>query len=337
VSRSYATADSLFAAAEKEDPKWVDPITARATLAYRRSRMVGRDPVQIRNWVGIGSGHASRALAIDPSNADALEVRGNLLYWSWLVGLETDPIKMKELITAAKDDLVKATTSNPRQAGAYATLSHLYNNLPGSTNTDVYIAAEHALEADDFLSNANVILGRLFLSSYDMGQVDKANQWCAQTRARFPTDMLSVRCQLYLLTANTTAQVPNVPLAWKLADSVVALTPPPLRALQRLSTNMLVAAVIGRASKSNPALTDSAYKVAHASEGDATVDATRDLAFSGAHVYSLIGKKDDAFRLLREYMAANPQRAQAMRDDPGWWFKELAQDPHWAQVVGASN
>jgi hypothetical protein len=98
---------------------------------------------------------------------------------------------------------------------------------------------------------------------------------------------------------------------------------------------MLVAAVLARASKSRPELADSARRVARRSEGNPTVDQTRDLAFRGAFVYTILGDKADALRLLKEYIAANPQRRASLRADPGWWFRDLRDDPGFRLLVGA--
>jgi serine/threonine-protein kinase len=333
MNASFAAADSLYALAEKADSRWSDPVVARAQLAYRHSRLVGRDIPEIRKWVTVGMGHANRALALDPQQADALEVRGNLQYWSWLVNLEADPTRAKALLYAAKADLEKATQINGRQAGAFASLSHLYYQT--STNTDINIAAQRALEADEFLSNADVILGRLFLSSYDLAQFDKAEQWCGEVRRRFPASTMAVQCQLYLLTGR--GKNPDVAQAWKLADSIVALAPTPAKVQQRFATNLLVAAVLGRASKQQPALADSAKRLVHRSEGDATFDATRDLSYTAAFVYNLLGDKKEALRSLKDYLAANPQKAEGLRDDAGWWFKDLEQDATFRQLVGRAN
>ena len=35
--------------------------------------------------------------------------------------------------------------------------------------------------------------------------------------------------------------------------------------------------------------------------------------------------------------AANPQRAQSLRDEPGWWFRPLQGDPRFRQLVGVRN
>ena len=335
TERAFHAADSLFATAEAADGAWADPIVARATLAYRRSRAAGRDLALVRKWVDVGLGHADRALAKDGENADALEVRGNLKYFTWLTIVPTDPAAARALLLSAKADLEHATKANHNQAGAYASLSHLYQNDNAATRTDVSIAGQRALEADEFLANAEVILGRLFLANYDDGQFEKAGQWCAEARRRFPSGKLAVRCQLFLLTGK--GKEPDVAAAWHLADSVLAVTPPAARAVERLNADLLVAAVIGRAGRAKPALLDSARHVARRSEGDATIDPTRQLSLLGAFAYATIGDTADAVRQLKQYLAANPQRVQAYADDPGWWFREIAQDPRFRQVVGAAK
>jgi len=335
LEQQFHAADSLFAAAEQVDPKWSEPATRAAILAYRRARLAGGDAVAIRKWVDIGMAHANRALGIDPNAADALEVRGNLRYFPLVQSLETDDARRKEALTLARADLEKATTINSRQAGAYATLSHLYYQIPSLTPSDVYIAAQRALEADEFLASANLILSRLFFASYDLGQFDKAQQWCEQARTRFPRDVRAVRCQLYMLTTKTAT--PNPAEAWRLADSAVALVPPGARTLERPVEDMLVAAVIARASQQQPNLADSARRVAKRSEGTPEIDPTRDLALRGAFVYTLLGDKDDAIRLLKQYLAVNPGKAEGLRDDAGWWFRSLEGDPRFRQAVGSKQ
>jgi serine/threonine-protein kinase len=336
TEREFRASDSLFAAAEKADGKWVEPIALRAALAYRRSRLVGRDPARIRPWVTVGLGHADRAIALDANDADALEVRGNLRYWSWFSNLETDASRKDALLLAAQSDLEGATKANSRQAGAWASLSSLYYQLPKATNTDVYLAAQRAYDTDEFATNANTILNRLFLASYDLGSFDKAEQFCKEFHVRFPSDVRSMRCGLYLLSTTKSAK-PDIVAAWRIADSVVARTPAATQPLERLTDNMLVAAVIARASRSNKALADSARHVAKASEGNAELDGTREAAFRGAFAYTILGDKSDAIRLLKEYLAVNPQRAVTMRDDAGWWFRDIEKDPQFRLLVGNSK
>ena len=105
---------------------------------------------------------------------------------------------------------------------------------------------------------------------------------------------------------------------------------------------MLVAAVIARASVSAPALVDSARRVAKRSEGTAEVDKTRDLAMRGAFVYSLLAgdknkqEKDlaEGIRLIKEYLAASPDKAAGLRQNAGWYYRSLEKDPRWRQAVG---
>ena len=333
IERAFAGADSLYALAEKEDVKWADPVVARASMAYRRSRLAGRDAVLVRKWVDIGQQHAAHAMTVDGNSAEAHEVRGNLQYFAWLTIPPADAGAAKALLSAARADLEKATQLNPAQAGAWASLSHLYYN--DGTTTDVSIAAQRALESDEFLENASTILGRLFLASYDLNQMPKAQQWCDETRRRFPVTVLATRCQLFLLTSR--GQASDIATAWRLADSVVTLSPPARKAQQRFNADLLVAAVLARASGGKGALADSARRVAKRSSGDATIDPTRELALFAAMVSAQLGDRDDAVRLLKEYFAVNPQRVAAYADDPGWWFKPIADTPAYRQLVGRAK
>ena len=163
----------------------------------------------------------------------------------------------------------------------WSTLSHLYYNYPTSTSTDVLLAAQRAYEADEFLTGAELVLNRLVLASYDLGQFDKAGQWCGGVRlAAFRVTIGRSAASSCCLPRRRPRPISR--RAWRLADSVTALAPTPQRQLWRLNSDMLVAAVIARASKTTPALADSARHVAKRSEGDASVDPTRDVALYGA-------------------------------------------------------
>ena len=330
LDRQYRAADSLYAAAETGDAKWAEPEARRALIAYRRSRLSTRDPAAMRKWAAVSITHADNALRIDPDSPDALEVRGTTRYWGFLNNFEEDAAKKAALIDAAKADLEKSTSLNARQAGAYVTLSHLYNNHPATSATDVLIAAQRAYETDEFLAEAETVLSRLVLAAYDLGQFEKADQWCAETQRRFPNGWRTVRCQLLLLT--TRVRQPDVALAWKLADSVAAIAPNPK--YYRLNSDMLVGAVIARASKTTPALADSARRVIKRSEGDAAIDPTRDMALYGPIGLTILGDKAEAIRLLKIHLAVNPQKISGFREDPGWQYRDLMSEPAYKQLVG---
>jgi serine/threonine-protein kinase len=146
-NRDFAAAE--FPAGDRGGARfeWIDPIIARAMVSYRRSRLFGRGG-DIHPWIREGIAHIDRALTLDCKNADALELRGNLRYWGWLQGFEPDPEKAKLLLADAQKDLEDATASNPNQAGAWASLTHLYNQT--ASGTKVALAAQRALEADAF-------------------------------------------------------------------------------------------------------------------------------------------------------------------------------------------
>ena len=325
MGRNFRAADSVLAMAEQLDPKWADAPSLRALVAYNRSRLSGRDQFLIKQWVDIGLGHADRALALEANNADALETRGNLKYWSYLMGLEPDAAKAEALLNSAKEDLEAATRANPAQAGAWASLSHLYNQT--GNGTDVNIAAQRALEADAFLSNADQVLNRLFLSSYDLNQLPAAASACNEIGRRYPESYQSPRCRLYMLT--TRAEEPDVARAWRLADSIKVMVPEARKAYFELNSNLLVAAVLVRAGQR-----DSALSLTGRSNGTAEISPTRDLSLFAAFVYLQAGEKDKAIDQLKIYFAANDRMRKAYAEQPGWWFQGIAEDPAFKQLVG---
>ncbi len=324
--RSFDLADSLYTAAQKRDPQWVEPVVGRGWVAFRRSRLVGFDPIAARPWIEKGQRLAAEALALSGQNPDALQLRGELRYWGWLLTLEQDPRKADQLLNDARTDLETAVRLRPAQAGAWAALSHLYYQTSG--HTEVKLAAQRAYEEDAYLANADVILQRLFISSYDMGQPVDAAHWCAEGQRRFPADYKFVKCRLWVMT--TRAEEPDVDLAWRLADSVAATAPGGQREFETLEARMLVAMVLARKD-----LADSAKAVAQRSRGNSELDATRDLMLDDAYVQILAGDKDEALRSLGVFLAANPDRRASLADDPGWWFRSLESDPGFRALVGA--
>jgi serine/threonine-protein kinase len=325
MARDFRTADSLLALAEQLDAKWPEPSILRGLVAYSRSRNVARDPVLIRPHIDTGLIHVNRALTLDATNPDALELRGNLQYWAWLMGLEPATDKAAALLDSARADLERATQNSlTGQAGAWATLSHLYNQT--GNPTDVKLAARSALNADAYLANADVILGRLFLASYDDGQVPESRLWCDNTRKRFPDSYPAPRCELFILTMQ--GSDPDVPRAWRLADSVESMAPPLRRPYFRLNSDLYVGAVLGKAG-----LRDSALAVIGRSKGDAEVSPTRDLSLVAAFAYLQAGDTTAAIDELKVYFAANEQMRAKLGTEPGWWFRGISTDPRFRQLT----
>ncbi len=327
VADAFDRADTLLAQAQALDPTWPDPLVLRGSVAYRRSRLLFDDPVRAEPWITKGMTLANEAIGLEPRNPDALELRGNLQYWRWLLNLASGRDERAKLLQAAREDLEAATRINSSQAGAWGSLSHLYNNTEGTTNTDVVIAARRAYEEDAYLDNADVILARLFYASYDLGQVADARHWCGEGQRRFPEASPFTECRLFLMTMRSGD--PDPQLAWQLVDSLLARVPPQRREFQRLNAQVLVAAVLARAG-----LPDSARRVAQRARGGPDVDPSMDLAYIQAFVYMLTGDTADALASLRRHIVANPARASAIAADPGWWFRGLEGDPRFKQLVG---
>jgi tetratricopeptide (TPR) repeat protein len=328
AERALAGADSLLGGAELADPTWLEPVVLRATIAYRHSRPpFPRDPLRAAPWIEVGLRHADRALSRDPNHPRALEVRGTLRYWSWLLRLAPDPKDAAVLLRDAEGDLRAAVRFDPSLASAWSTLSHLDNQ-----KTDVVqakIDAQRAYEADAY-SSADVVLWRLFLASYDLEQFPDAVHWCEEEQRRFPGNERSVECRLWLLT--TRAKAPDVGEAWRVLAQLQQLTPREQWASAGLEFHMVVAAVLARAG-----LADSSRRVLARSRGSSEVDPTRTLLYYEAFVRTLLGDRDDALRLLKEYLAINPQRQADLAQDYQWWFRDLRNDPRYKDLAGTGR
>jgi TolB-like protein/tRNA A-37 threonylcarbamoyl transferase component Bud32/tetratricopeptide (TPR) repeat protein len=328
VQREFRAADSLLTRAEALDQSWAEPILGRGTIAYLQSRLAGDDPLVASRWIQQGLKQADRALKVAPQNPDGLELRGNLQYLRWLMNLETDPLKARALLKSAQADLESAVRLAPGQAGAWASLSHLYYQT--GNLVDVKLAARRAYEEDAYLSNAETVLQRLFYVSYDLGQFPDALHWCEEVRIRFPENPKSIECQLYLMTSKGTD--PDVDKAWRLSDSLVRITPEREREYQRLNAHMMVAATIARTG-----LADSARHVAQRSRGRPEIDPTRDLSYAEAFVRTLLGDRDEAIKALKVYLAANPEKRAALAEDASWWFRSLQDDSRFRDLVGTAQ
>jgi serine/threonine-protein kinase len=245
-----------------------------------------------------------------------------------LLGLAPDPAQARALLKSAQEDLEAAVKIAPSQAGAWSTLSHLYNQT--GDQVDIKLAARRAYEEDAYLSNADVILSRLFYSSYDLGQFPDAARWCGEGGRRFPEDEKFVECRLWLMT--TKGAEPDVPLAWRLADTLTQRAPESKREFQRLNSQMIVAAILARAG-----LKDSARHVAVRARSTPELDPTRDIELFGAFAYTLMGDKVAALKSLKTYLAANPERRAVLAEDSGWWFRSLQEDPRFKELVGVKQ
>jgi tetratricopeptide (TPR) repeat protein len=267
---------------------------------------------------------ATQALQLSSQDADALELRGTLSYWCWLMATEPDPVKAKALLDASRKDLETATQISPNQPGAWAVLSHLYNQY--NDVVDAKIAARRAYDEDAYLSNADTIVWRLFLSSYDLEQLPDGIHWCEVGATRFPTDPRFMECKLWMM--GTTAVPPDVPKAWAIRDSLLKHSAAGDTAFAAINSMALVAGAIGRAG-----LTDSAQHILARLDDRPDVDPTLDATQAKAIVWAQIGDKTNAIKALARYLSANPARAIGFDDEHSWLWRSIHDDPRFQALV----
>ncbi|MDQ2931540.1 MAG: serine/threonine-protein kinase [Gemmatimonadota bacterium] len=328
VLRAVQNGDTLLAQASALDPAWAAVPVLRGSLALRASRFFGDDPTMASKWASKGLVYADSALTLSSTNADALELRGTLRYWRYLLGLEPDAEAAKKLLADAQADLEQAVKINPAQAGAWGVLSSLLTHTDDVTSAR--LAARRAYEQDSYLSNIDVIVWRLFNLAFDDAQFTEAVHWCDVGNRRFPLNPRFIDCRLSLMA--TKAMEPDVPGAWRLADSIVKLNPEATRGYATASTRMGVAAVLTRAN-----LGDSAKHVLTSARAPADSDPTRDLEYDRAYVWTLIGDKDAAIKALAVYLAANPNTAAGFNSDNNWRWRSIADDPRFQRLVATGK
>ncbi len=325
VARS-AEADSLLATAERADNRWPVPPTLRGRVAYERSRFERAAP-EAERFLQVALTHAGHALALDPRNPDALELRGTARYRRLELGLEPDSRRADSLLASAEADLLAATTANVAQVGAWNILSVLYYQK--QDNVQANFAARRAYEADAFLSAADQVLWRLYATSYDLEQFQQASDWCDKGRQRFPQNSRFLECRLWLMTSGAVSPDPD--LAWQLADQVAAGRPEPQREFTRHLMQIVVASVLAKAN--HP---DSARQVLLRARVAPDVDPALELAGYEAWVRAQLGDKDEALRLLQEYLVANPRHREGFRKRVHWWWRPLQDDPRFKALIGTS-
>jgi len=326
---AFDRADSALARAARIDPAWADPVSLRGWVAYRRARLAD-SPEETRHWVDRAVQDADRALALARNDAAALEVRGTARYFLWLRRVTPDPAEQDRLLAEAKADLEAARDADPSRARVLSTLSHLYYQTDDAVSA--LMAARDAYEEDAWLDVADAILDRLFWGSYDTEQFIQATRWCQEGFRRFPDDSRFTACQLWLLT--TDAQPPDVDRAWRLARSLVSLTPEGDREFQRHEAEMIVGGVLARAG-----LPDSADAVLRSARADPSVDPDRNLAFDEAFMRILLDQEDAAIDLLKVFLLAHPDQDHGLGHGGQlyWWWRPLRDHPRFGEVASAGS
>lgn len=328
----FSEADSAFAAAERADPDWADPVVGRARVAYRKGRtllQVAGDRHGAVQALNTGLKHVERALKLNSGHAKAREMRGTSRYTKYHVAGISDPDRRHALLEAARKDLEAAVDTDPTLASAYSTLSHLYYQPPVRDLVNVALAARRAYEADAYLEEADAVLWRLFQAQLDLGQFRQARRWCEEGRDRFPGEYRFRLCRLRLMT--TPELEPNVDEAWRLADAVDSLATAggrPVRQIE-LEAEMRVAAVLARAD-----FTDSARAVLTRARSEVTpeIDPRDFLLGVEAYVHVLLEDENRALALLRRYVSAHPSHDFRTAGEVSWRWSRLQDHPEFQSI-----
>ncbi len=323
ASQVLLTANSLLAQAEALDTRWVEPIIARGQVAARQEKLT-RDPAEKAKWIDVGFAHANRAVALDPKDPDALELRGTLRVRPVALGFVEDQRKVDEVVRLAEQDLRAAIAANPTQAYALYVLSalqYLKHDAVESHNL-----AQRAYEADAYLAAAPDILWRLYVTSYDLESFVNAQKWCDDLKSRFPQHLLAARCQLWIMTAK--AIKPDPAAAWQRADEYAKAAPPQQQEYTKHEAQIVVADVLGRAG-----LPDSARRVLVRARADRTIDPRGELIGYEAFVRGQLGDKREAVDLIEKYLTDHPEHRAGFSKATAWWWRPLQDDPRFKTLI----
>jgi serine/threonine-protein kinase len=319
-------ADSLLRRAEAIEPGWIRPAISRGWLAFKQLDIVGTfDKAHYQRWTTAGLMHANRALGMDSTDPDGLELRGTLRYYRWLFNLVSDSAASATLVAQAEADLQRATEGNPAAAFGLSLLSHLL--MAQSRTAQAKLAALRAYEADPYLATARQTIWRLFQTSLELEQSGEARRWCHEGERRFPEYFRFTECQLWLFALKD--QKPDIDGLWRFYGRYLEVSPP-TAVFTRHYGLMLVAIGLARAG-----LRDSSVSTALRARADSTVDQTRDLALLEAIARTLLGDREEALRQLGVYYRANPHLRASMPQDQSWWWRDLRQDPRYWELLGA--
>ena len=325
AKRRAATADSALGAAELLDRRWLKPITERGWLAYAVGLRLIRSGPEFAAVIDSGLADASRAVALSPEDADAIELRGTLHYLQWLTNLAPDAAAANALLASAEGDLSRAANTSTQPARAWNLLSHL--RLNKGELAEAKLAAENAYGSDPYLKNVEATLLRLFLASLDLQLRGEAEKWCTQLGTRFPTNYRAIECRLWLYALPAERRPPMAEV-WRTYDAYVNASPANLREFDRFKGRMMVGIAFLRAG-----FTDSARAIASSSIADPQLDPQRETVNLAAIIYAQSGDSERAIRLLAQWYAANPQQRVTGLRDQSWWLNGLRSDPKYQALL----
>jgi serine/threonine-protein kinase len=327
AARQYATSDSLAMRAAELDSRWPEPLVQRAALAHARVNLT-RDPSVIRARADSGLRYLSEALALDPRDASALEMRARLTYDPVSAGLVRNQQEIDAILDKSERDLRDAVTFEPRRATAWHALSVI--EFAKKNVSEAMVAARRAYETDSYLRAAPAILSALWQMSYNLEQFSDASHWCDEGHRRFPANPAFVRCRLYMLF--TKAVTPDPDEAWRLASDLERLTPKPNREFRKREAEIVTSIVLYRANFS-----DSAHHVLERTAAGPDIDPRGELVALRALAHEFFGETDQAITLIEQAFATNPEHRAGFGRMNAWWWRDLQKSPRFKTLIASGR
>lgn len=301
AAKALWSADSTIGEAERMAPHAAElmmehsRVLARLSALYLQPGLRNHAEAEVLSKRSVIE--ADKAVAINPTDASALEISGSSQYWYWLLMPTSTDSSSDRVLAQAERRLRSSVRVDPRRASSWSLLSSLL--VSRGDQSGAYLAASRAYEADAYLDNSPEILSTLFLTSYEMGNDSLSASWCDDLNRRFDHSWAGAHCRLALLAWGGMTGKHVITQAWKIAAN----------GTQRSAGNrsvspylqMLVAAVIARNG-----FRDSAEAVI----GRARVAGAGDpelLPFE-ADARMRLGQSDAATALVVAYVRAKPRR-----------------------------
>ena len=324
--RWFAQADSLFAAAAIEDPRWAEPLVQRGEIARQSYRPLAMaTPERVAPATERAIAYADSALARRPGDPRALLLRGNARIDRADRGVGPESL----MIALAEGDLRQAAQpGSPELPAVLARLS--YALIKRGATQEAHDVARRALDADAFLANAKEVLLRLCGTGVQLERFAEAERDCAEGRRRYPADYVFPIYQLELMLCENGSK-PDPARAWQLARDIQIAAPAVERPIVGPEMQALVAGVLARAG-----LADSARRVM-ARVRSAPDDPT--FYFWYAAGLTALGDRDRALAVLRDQFAR--YRGRDLSAQKSILFKSLRAMPGFpdstSRPAGASS
>ncbi len=317
-------ADSLYAAAESADPRWVEPSVRRAKLTQQRMMLANFEHTDSQRWLREGLAHADRALRIAPNDPVALETRGTLNYWRWSFRRPVDSTVANALRDSAESDLSRSVTDNPERARVLRVLSELV--AASGRPSEAIQLAERGIRSDPYLNNTPTLALRLFEYNLQLGRDTTAARWCRFGAGRAPSLPQFDECQLQLM-AWTDALAPDPAVARRLKARALTHTAPPAVAVLEPRLEQLLGVVYARVGTR-----DSARAILR--RGLAVAQPNLGILIPAANIYDLLGHPDSAVALLVRSAELHPAWHDLMQRSPG--LRKLGRDPIVRRALGVT-